>query len=196
MKKNKLVPIIGFLIIGAVSLMGCSSDFVTAPEGKTNNQSAAQQNGIPTDQLNLVSWNADIVSDLHSLNKTAYQIKLIQAHKGGSVGGKRTFGNKVKIPANALAVNTEISVEVLCIDKNDQCGASVEFLPNISFQLDVTVTLSYDVLNFDGDPNTLKVLWYDDTTGLWVEVEGAVIDEKHKTVSVQVDHFTQYAWSL
>lgn len=196
MKKNKLIPIISFMIIGTVSLMGCSSDLLTAPEGETNNQSASNPSGIPSDQLNLVSWNSDIVNQLQALGKKAYSLKHIKAHNGGNVGGEKTFGNKVNIPANALSEDTWISVEVGCVDSNGQCGATVEFLPSMNFQLDVTVTLSYDVLNFNGDPNTLKVVWYDETSGLWVEVDGAVIDEASKTVSVQVDHFTQWAWSL
>ncbi len=196
MKKNKLIPIISFLIIGTVSLMGCSSDLLTAPEGETNNQSASNPIGIPTNQLNLVSWNSDIVNQLQVLGKKAYSLKQIQAHNGGTVGGEKTFGNKVDIPANALSEDTWISVEVGCVNADGQCGATVEFLPSMNFQLDVTVTLSYDVLNFNGDPNTLKVVWYDETSGLWVEVDGAVIDEASKTVSVQVDHFTQWAWSL
>ena len=196
MKKNKLIPIISFLIIGTVSLMGCSSDLLTAPEGETNNQSASNPIGIPTNQLNLVSWNSDIVNQLQVLGKKAYSLKQIQAHNGGTVGGEKTFGNKVDIPANALSEDTWISVEVGCVNADGQCGATVEFLPSMNFQLDVTVTLTYDVLNFNGDPNTLKVVWYDETSGLWVEVDGAVIDEASKTVSVQVDHFTQWAWSL
>ena len=196
MKKNKLIPIISFLIIGTVSLMGCSSDLLTAPEGETNNQLASNPSGIPSDQLNLVSWNSDIVNQLQALGKKAYSLKQIKAHNGGTVGGEKTFGNKVEIPANALSEDTWISVEVGCVDANGQCGATVEFLPNMNFQLDVTVTLSYDVLNFNGDPNTLKVVWYDETSGLWVEVDGAVIDEASKTVSVEVDHFTRWAWSL
>lgn len=196
MKKNKLIPIISFLIIGTVSLMGCSSDLLTAPEGETNNQLASNPSGIPSDQLNLVSWNSDIVNQLQALGKKAYSLKHIKAHNGGTVGGEKTFGNKVNIPANALSEDTWISVEVGCVDANGQCGATVEFLPSMNFQLDVTVTLSYDVLNFNGDPNTLKVVWYDETSGLWVEVDGAVIDEASKTVSVQVDHFTRWAWAL
>lgn len=195
MKKNKLIPIIGFLIIGTVSLMGCSSDLLTAPEGETQNQSVSQI-GIPSDQLNLVSWNSDIVNQLQALGKKAYSLKQIKAHRGGTVGGEKTFGNKVNIPANALSEDTWISVEVGCANAGGQCGATVEFLPSMNFLLDVTVTLSYDVLNFSGDPNDLKVYWYDTTSELWIEVEGGILDEASKTVSVQVDHFTQYAWAL
>ncbi len=195
MKKTNMIPI-SIMVIGFISLIGCSGDMLTAPGVENENQTVAQQRGIPTDQLNLVPLRPEIAEQLRQLTKHGYDEKLITVHKGGSVGGKHTFKNKVKIPAKALEEDTWISVRVLCIDGKEQCGATVEFLPNMTFRADVTITLSFDVLDFDGDPNLLKVLWYDDTTGLWVEVDDPKINYKHKTVSIQVDHFTRYAWSL
>ena len=195
MKKTNMIPI-SIMVIGFISLIGCSGDMLTAPGVENANQTVAQQRGIPTDQLNLVPLRPEIAEQLRVLGKKAYSLKLIQAHKGGTVGGAKTFGNKVDIPSNALDENTWISVEVECIKSNEQCGAIVEFLPSMYFLADVTITLSFDVLDFDGDPNLLKVLWYDDTTGLWEEVDDPIINYDDKTVSIQVDHFTRYAWSL
>ncbi len=200
MKRKKLIPIISLLVIGALFLLGCSGEMLTAPGEEYSSQIAvAEQQGVPFDQLNLVSWKPEIVSQLRVLNKKpqdAYAIKRIKARHGGTVGGDETFGNKVDIPPDALSEDTWISVEVLCVDSNEQCSPVVEFLPSINFLLNVTLTLSYDVLEFSGDPNLLKVYWYDSSTGLWVEVEDPVINEDDKTVSVQVDHFTRYGWSL
>ena len=200
MKRKKLIPIISALVIGAMFLLGCSGEMLTAPGEENSNQNAvAEQQGVPFDQLNLVSWKPEIVSQLRVLNKKpqeAYAVKRIKARHGGTVGGDETFGNKVDIPSKALSEDTWISVEVLCADSNGQCSPIVEFLPSMNFLLNVTVTLSYDVLEFSGDPNLLKVYWYDSSTGLWVEVEDPVINEDDKTVSVEVDHFTQYGWSL
>ena len=195
MKKTNMIPI-SIMVIGFISLIGCSGDMLTAPGVENENQTVAQQRGIPTDQLNLVPLRPEFAEQLRVLGKKAYSLKLIQAHKGGTVGGAKTFGNKVDIPSNALDENTWISVEVECIKSNEQCGAIVEFLPSMYFLADVTITLSFDVLDFDGDPNLLKVLWYDDTTGLWEEVDDPIINYDDKTVSIQVDHFTRYAWSL
>ena len=195
MKKTNMIPI-SIMVIGFISLIGCSGDMLTAPGVENENQTVAQQRGIPTDQLNLVPLRPEFAEQLRVLGKKAYSLKLIQAHKGGTVGGAKTFENKVDIPSNALDENTWISVEVECIKSNEQCGAIVEFLPSMYFLADVTITLSFDVLDFDGDPNLLKVLWYDDTTGLWVEVDDPIINYDDKTVSIQVDHFTRYAWSL
>ena len=190
-----MIPI-SIMVIGCISLIGCSGDMLTAPGVENENQTVSQQRGIPTDQLNLVPLRPEIAEQLRHLTKHGYDEKLITVKKGGSVGGKHTFKNKVKIPSKALKEDTWISVNVECVDSDGQCGATVEFLPNIEFQLDVTVTLSYAYLDFDGDPETLKVVWFDENFGLWVEVEGLKINEKHKTVSIQVNHFTRYAWHL
>ena len=197
MKKKNMFPIYCVIIIGIFSLVGCESDMLTAPGVENENQTVvSNQIGVPLNQLNLVPFTSNVVEKLSQLNKDGFEEKLVTVHKGGSVGGKHTFRNKVKILAGALDEDTWISVRVECIDSNEQCGASVEFLPSMQFLLDVTVTLSYDVLDFDGDPNLLKVVWYDDSTGLWIEVANPKINKNQKTVSIQVDHFTRYAWHL
>ena len=200
MKRKKLIPIISLMVIGALFLLGCSGEMLTAPGEENSNQIAvAEQQGVPFDQLNLVSWKPELVSQLQVLNKKAqrpYERKKIRANRGGTVGGGKTYGNKVDIPRRALSEDTWISVEVLCVDSKGECIPVVEFLPNMNFLLNVTLTLSYDVLEFSGDPNLLKVYWYDESTGLWVEVQDPVLNEKDMTVSVQVDHFTRYGWGL
>ena len=200
MKRKKLIPIISLMVIGALFLLGCSGEMLTAPgEENTDQIAVAEQQGVPFDQLNLVSWKPEIVSQLRVLNKKpqeAYAVKRIKARLGGTVGGDETFGNKVGIPRKALSEDTWISVEVLCVDSNEQCSPVVEFLPSMNFLLNVTLTLSYDVLEFSGDPNLLKVYWYDSSTGLWVEAQDPVLNEADMTVSVQVDHFTRYGWGL
>ena len=197
-KMKNLIPIYSVMVIGIFSLIGCGSDMLTAPGAENDDQTAVSiQIGVPIDQLKLVPLKREYAEQLRQLTKHGYEEKLVTVNKGGTVGGKHTLKNKVKVPSNALEEDTWISVNVECIDDNDdQCGATVEFLPSMQFLLDVTVTLSYDILDFDGDPATLKVMWYDETTGLWVEVEDPKINKKQKTVSVQVDHFTRYSWSL
>ena len=72
----------------------------------------------------------------------------------------------------------------------------VEFWPDQEFDKNVRVTLSWDCLEFDGDPNDLKVYWLDESTGLWVLVPDPEVDAEQKTVSVYVNHFTRYQWGL
>ena len=197
MKKNKMIPICTVIVIGIFSLIGCGGDMLTAPGAENENQTVvAEQIGITTDRLNLVPLRPEFAKQLRVLGKKAYSLKQIQAHRGGTVGGEKTFGNKVDIPAGALDADTWISVEVECFNSNEQCGSIVEFLPSMTFLADVTITLSFDILDFDGDPDLLRVVWYDESTGLWVEVEDPIIDYEDKTVSIQVIHFTRYAWAL
>jgi len=192
-----MIPICTVIVIGIFSLIGCGGDMLTAPGAENENQTVvAEQIGIPTDQLNLVPLRPEITEQLRVLGKKAFSMKQIQAHRGGTVGGEKTFGNKVDIPAGALESDTWISVEVECFNSNEQCGSVVEFLPSMTFLADVTITLSFDILDFDGDPDLLRVVWFDESTGLWVEVEDPIIDYEDKTVSIQVMHFTRYAWAL
>lgn len=192
-----MIPICTVIVIGIFSLIGCGGDMLTAPGAENENQTiVAEQIGIPTDQLKLVPLRPEITEQLRVLGKKSFSLKRIQAHHGGAVGGEKTFGNKVDIPAGALEADTWISVEVECFDSNAQCGSIVEFLPSMSFLADVTITLSFDILAFDGDPDLLRVVWYDDSTGLWVEVDNTIINYEDKTVSIEVDHFTRYGWML
>ncbi len=197
MKKKNMIPITTVIVIGIFSLIGCGGDMLTAPGAEDENQTVvAEQRGIPTDQLNLVPLRPEIAEQLRVLGKKAYSLKQIRAHRGGTVGGEKTFGNKVDIPADALDDDTWISVEVECFNSNRQCGSIVEFLPSMTFLADVTITLSFDILDFNGDPDQLIVVWYEESTGLWVEVDIAIINYEDKTVSIEVDHFTRYGWML
>lgn len=197
MKKKNMIPVYAVIVIGIFMLIGCGGDMLTGPGAENEIQTAvAEQRGIPTDQLNLVPLRPEFAEQLRVLGKKAYSLKQIQAHRGGTVGGEKTFGNKVDIPAGALDADTWISVELECFNSNEQCGSVVEFLPSMTFLADVTITLSFDVLDFVGDPDLLRVVWYDESSGLWVEVDNAIIDYDNKTVTIQVNHFTRYGWAL
>ena len=183
------------LFAAALLLFGGCSNSLTEPEVA---ESAMYFGENPQSQQDIkwISWNDEAMSTLSSLGKRGSTSKLIQWDKGGIVGGEQTFGNQVEIPAYALTEDQRISVTVSCMDGNEPCGAEVEFLPNYQFTTDVTVTLSYAYLDFTGDALDLKIYWYDEDTGLWVELEGIVVDEENKTILVQIDHFTRYGWSL
>lgn len=192
-----MIPILSFMLIGIFSLIGCDGAMLTAPGVENENQTVvSNQIGTPTDQLILVPLKPEFAEQLRVLGKKSFSLKRIQAHIGGTVGGEKTLGNKVVIPATALDEDTWISVEIECFKSNDQCGPVVEFLPSMTFLANVTITLSFDVLDFNGDPSLLKVVWYDESTDLWNEVENVVVDYDKQTVSIQVNHFTRYAWAL
>ena len=109
-------------------------------------------------------------------------------------GGNKTFGNIVEIPAGAVDDNTKISVEVTCMDNQNPCSAEVEFLPNMTFNVDVKVTMHYGALGFDGDPYMIEIYWIqEDGTG--GEVSTYTVNEEEETIVFYVNHFTRYGWA-
>jgi len=127
--------------------------------------------------------------------KQGTDFKNITSKKGGEIGGKKTFGNKVKFPPKAFhGKNQRITVRATCMDDKNPCSAEIEFLPSQKFLKDVEITLSYEALGYEGDPYLLEVYWLqeDGTGGIITEI---TVDEEEGTVSFYADHFTRYGWS-
>lgn len=190
-KRITLVKLLVFSIV-IVVLTSCSTDPLTAPKDQSAGLSINQ--GIPADQINWISWKPEVKEQIDVLAKSGLAGKMI-TQSGGTVGGNITFGNTVEIPAGAVPSNTYITVEVLHVDGNE-CGAEVEFLPSMQFLLSVKITLSWEYLDFDGDPEDLKVYYLDEDTGEWILVLNPEISLENKTISVYVDHFTRYGWGF
>lgn len=87
---------------------------------------------------------------------------------------------------------TYVTVEVLGGDY-----AAVEFNPNMTFNKNVTITLSYAGVDLgDGSPYDLKPVWYNPDTGNWEYVDSPVtVNTEAKTISFQTNHFSRYGWS-
>ncbi len=190
-KRITLVKLLVFSIV-IVVLTSCSTDPLTAPKDQSAGLSINQ--GIPADQINWISWKPEVKEQIDVLAKSGLAGKMI-TQSGGTVGGNITFGNTVEIPAGAVPSNTYITVEVLHVDGNE-CGAEVEFLPSMQFLLSVKITLSWEYLDFDGNPEDLNVYWFDEDTHLWILVPNPENSLEDKTISVYVNHFTRYGWGL
>ena len=119
------------------------------------------------------------------------------AAEGGTVGGLETYGHKVDIPAGALSVDTEITLSVHCLTDAEPRVGRVEFLPDTQFNSNVTITLSSVYLDYNGSPYDIKVVWTksDGTIG-WKYADNLQVDSDAETITFEIDHFTQYAWSL
>lgn len=192
--KRRLIKEVLAIALGAVLVFGGCSKSLMEPENV--NSTSAMKGTYQEEDVQWLTWNQEVQSEVRNLAKKGSASKVIKWEKGGKVGGGKTFGNSVNIPPNALTEDTRISVQVNCVEKNRPCSAEVEFLPNIDFKLDVTITLSYKFLKFDGDPQNLSIFWFDNDNYDWVKVENAVLNEKKQTITVLVDHFTRYAWAL
>ncbi|NOZ08789.1 MAG: hypothetical protein GXO91_07950 [FCB group bacterium] len=219
--KRKLLLIFSFLT-GAFLIVSCGTDTITGGDTVDTIALTGSGQGIPTDQINWIGWNAEAMEQFNTLARKGHQTKHIRAERGGHVGGHKTFDNKVDIPANALLEDTDITVDVVCVEDNQQCGAGVDFLPSMNFESDVQITLSYKYLNQnhdedhhdddeDGDEDddnddeddgdgsnfNFSLFFSQDGGNLWYPLEGNYeIDYDKQTISFWVDHFTRFAWGL
>ena len=165
----------------------------TAPESAKASVSAT---GAATslEGVNFLKWSPKSMEKLTALNKSNVAAKTITVSAGGSVGGTKTFGNTVEIPAGAVDENTTISVQVTCMDGQNPCSAEVEFLPSMTFNTDVKITLDYDALGFEGDPYLIEIYWIQED-GSGGEVVTYTVNESEKTLVFYINHFTRYGWA-
>ena len=187
---NLLLPIMAVALLFSVS---CDYAATTAPESAKASASVAGT-AKSLEGVNFLRWSPETFEKMTSLNKSNVAAKTITVSAGGTVGGNKTFGNTVEIPAGALDENTTISVQVTCMDNRNPCAAEVEFLPSTTFNVEVKVTMNYDALGFDGDPYLIEIYWLqDDGTG--GDITNYVVDENEKTIVFYIDHFTRYGWA-
>ena len=153
--------------------------------------------GIPGDQINWLSWKPEFSDRVKALKKSASVTVFVNAKDGGIVGGEETFNNRVVIPSDALSADTEITVSVHCMDNADPCVGEVEFLPDTEFSKMVLITLSYAELDYQGDPYDIEIYWTRSSTDDgWTQVEVKGVDTSAETLSIEIDHFSRYAWAL
>jgi len=187
---NLLLPVMAVVLLFSVA---CDYAATTAPESAKASASVAGK-AKSLEGVNFLRWSPKTFELMTALNKSNVAAKTITVSAGGSVGGNKTFGNTVEIPAGALDENTTISVQVTCMDNQNPCSAEVEFLPSTTFNVDVKVTMNYDALGFDGDPYLIEIYWLqDDGTG--GEINNHVVNEVEKTIVFYIDHFTRYGWA-
>ena len=189
------LPVVSLLLVGLFSVSGCSENPIGPGSGKVNVVSAVE--GIPDDQIDWLSWKPEFVEEFKALQKSGSDSRLIEADEGGTVGGPSTFGNQVTFPANALAEDTYITVEVTICEADDPpgCVDGLLFLPSMTFEAPVEVVLSYSDLDYGGNPEDLVIYW-SQGTGDWYLVDTGVHDANEQTYTFWVDHFTSYGWAL
>ncbi len=99
------------------------------------------------------------------------------------------------VPAGALSQEATIKIVLVTNpipDPKMSFASNVyEFTSSEAFNSAVTVVLKYDPDKV-ADPGKLGVYYYNEKLGQWIYLGGAV-DPDAGTVSVQVDHFTQFA---
>jgi len=189
------------LTVSAVALMALSFFLASCAEDSFMGPDPAQSKAIPTEEIQWIGWNAEVQPEMEGIGKIGFAGKMITPQAGGIVGGTKTLENKVEFPKGAVDDNTFVTVEVLCLDGREQCGAGVEFLPSGSFNKPVTITLSWEYLEIltDIEASQFKIYYSEDADGAeWYQLDAAYIeiDYENKLVIFQADHFTRYQWGL
>lgn len=109
-----------------------------------------------------------------------------------SSGGRLDYmGHALNVPKGAFP---EQQKEFFITDVSSDF-IQADYGPSGSFAKTVTITISYadaDLRNVD--LKKMVISWYDETTASWVEV-GGTVNTTNQTISVAVNHFTQYTIS-
>lgn len=177
----------------AIFINGCSENSVSNPN------EPVESIGIHVDDIQWIPAKPEVMEKLNALSKTGMTGKMIQPEIGGIVGGNITLENKVIIPPYAVKEKVFVTVEVLCIEDKKQTSAGVEFLPSMTFEKDVTITLSWAFLDLEDDEEFEFNIYFSDDGGyVWFPLEKTklVIDYDEKTVTFNTDHFTRYGWGI
>lgn len=193
------------LILSVSVLYFCSAN----PLEPNSESDVTLTKGIPADELTWVSWNPQVTAELAQAesgalgkkhNQKGFQAKNIHNHDGGTVGGTKTYGNTVDIPEYAFDEHIlRISVRVLSFDTSGQTAAGVEFLPSRNYDADLFITLNWDFLevqNDEWDNLNLQPMYSEDGGDTWSPVESYTVDTEARTITFEIDHFTQYGWAL
>jgi hypothetical protein len=65
--------------------------------------------------------------------------------------------------------------------------------PVTTFDQPVTITINYDVADLNGmSEDSLLIYWYNTETSAWEAVVPSVVDKVNHTVTIQVNHFSQF----
>jgi len=204
MKTSKWVRI-SVLMVSVSVLYFCSAN----PLEPDMEGTGSLQKGIPADQINWVEWNPEVTAALAEAEDGAlgkrhrrkgFAAKNVHDHDGGTVGGRKTFGNLVDIPVDAFEEHIlRISVRVLQFDRSGQTAAGVEFLPSRNYDADLSITLSWAFLDVEEDAwedLNLQPYFSEDGGDTWFPVDNYDVDPDERTIIFAIDHFTQYGWGL
>ena len=186
------------ILVGVLGLISCIDSPVTITGIDDKTTEATVTEGIPADQMTWIPWKPEVIDHITFLAKEGSAGRWVLSDEGGTVGGVETFNNKVGIPGGAPEEDTYISVDVVCIDEGQQCGAEVDFLPDgTEFEYPAKVTLSWEYLDYEGGYLDFLVYYSENGGVSWSPVDNpAEVDYDNMTVSVNVDHFTRFAWAL
>jgi hypothetical protein len=103
---------------------------------------------------------------------------------------------ELNFPANALATNTNITIQPVTNTAPNGSGVSYHFTPDgIKFGVPVTLTFHYSDSDANGTDPLFFYIAFQDSTGVWqADFKNRAVDTVAKTVSLSISHFS--IWSM
>ena len=116
----------------------------------------------------------------------------------GSTGGSLTSEDgrfTIAIPAGALSKETPISVQPITNTNGTGKGAGYRLLPDgQQFAKPVTLTVTYTDEELERTVEEALGIAYQNAKGIWMAVGGVQLDKTRKTVSIEINHFTDFTF--
>ncbi|HMA77123.1 MAG TPA: hypothetical protein VKO43_07440 [Candidatus Krumholzibacteriaceae bacterium] len=168
---RKFLTLITFLSV--LAAIGCG-DYSPVSPSQENNDVSGVENPLFVQLLSTSEGSSRPIVGTAS--------KVISAEKGGTVDNGYF---SLSFPPGALDEDTEITIEMPQFP-----SAVVELGPHgIQFNKDVTLSLSTDLI--ESESAEIKVVWFNEETGIWEYIgestEGGV-------VKADLEHFSDYAY--
>lgn len=162
-------------------------------------------------EISLAVGEQDIVQDLNlspldfSLPKSATK----QADAASFIDVSLSNGTAVSMPSNAVAATGNVSVSITPeisvpsqgatkvmgaaynIEARDVTGKTIS-----QINKQIIIELPYydeDLKRFGVAEDNLNIAYWDESAGVWRELNNAVIDKKRKVITALVDHLTRFA---
>lgn len=111
-------------------------------------------------------------------------------------------GVALSFPAGAVESDVRVQVREAALTSGMSLPADSQLISKVldivkdksgNFAEPVTVTMSFNRSQIDPDKYDIKICYFDEEKGQWVELDNIEVDMGNGTVSGQVEHFTKFA---
>ena len=170
-----------------ILVTGCSDTGITSPE--------VSGQGIAASEIQFIQWDKKVTESVNTLEKTSVSEKTF-TKAGGVLATADMHGCKLTVPANAF-LEDERLIQA-CLTITDDNFAGIEFLPSQQFTKPVTIELPFAAIKVDdqNEYNEIRAFWYDEASGLWVEIPDVEVDSEKEIETAEIDHFTRFGWGF
>ncbi|MGE7774592.1 hypothetical protein ACQKLP_07715 [Chitinophaga sp. NPDC101104] len=115
----------------------------------------------------------------------------------GAAGGDISSADgklKITVPAGAIAANTQFSVEPISNTLPGSPGIAYRLRPEgVKFAKPLTLQFTYTAADLDSTHEEALFMAYQAQNGIWRMLPKTQLDKQAKTLTVQTDHFSDWA---